>query len=51
MNRDLEWSYRTPPIEPWYWPVLDALTPVVEFLVLCVGVVSAYALACLVVVL
>lgn len=40
MNYDLEWSYRTPPLFPWWHPVADALEPVVELVVLGLAFVS-----------
>lgn len=51
MRSDLSWHYRTPPIEPWWYPILDAIEPIGELVVLGLGIVAAYLLALFLVVL
>lgn len=40
MNRSLFWSYLTPPLSPWWHPIVDALEPVAELVVLALCVTA-----------
>lgn len=49
MRSGLEWSYRTPPIEPWWRLLVRSIAPVGEMLAIGLGMVAIYVLAILMV--